>query len=73
MTLSMAGFSFHGPGARNLSELLQPLLEEGKPVRIPDDAVVIPYDPEDVQWREQCHESTCAVSALRGAVEPSAS
>lgn len=38
--------------AQDITELLRPLIEEGQPVRIPEDAVVIPYDPADEQWRE---------------------
>lgn len=39
--------------AQDLNALLQPLLDQDKPARIPDDAVVIPYDPADLEQREQ--------------------
>lgn len=39
--------------AQDLNQLLQPVLDQDKPVRIPDDAVVIPYDPSDLEQREQ--------------------
>ena len=39
--------------AQDINQLLQPLLDQDKPVRIPDDAVVIPYDPADLAQREQ--------------------
>lgn len=37
--------------AQDLQELLKPWLEERQPLRIPDDAVVVPYDPADPQGR----------------------
>jgi hypothetical protein len=33
----------------NLTDLLKPLLDQDRPVKIPDDAVVIPYDPTDLE------------------------
>ena len=38
--------------AQDIRELLKPILDEDHPVRIPDDAVVIPYDPADIEGRE---------------------
>ncbi len=38
--------------AQDLRELLQPILDADKPVKIPEDAVVIPYDPADIEQRE---------------------
>ncbi len=38
--------------AQDIRQLLQPVLDEDRPVRIPDDAVVIPYDPADLDGRE---------------------
>ncbi len=42
--------------AQDLSELLKPLLEAEKPIHIPDDAVVIPYDSDDVEWRDNANK-----------------
>ncbi len=39
--------------AQDLKELLTPLLEETRPVVVPSDAVVIPYDPSDVAGRNR--------------------
>ena len=38
--------------AQDIRELLKPILDEDHPVRIPDDAVVIPYDPADIEGRQ---------------------
>ena len=38
--------------AQDLRELLQPILDQDKPVKIPEDAVVIPYDPADIEQRD---------------------
>ena len=35
--------------AQDIRELLKPILDEDHPARIPDDAVVIPYDPADIE------------------------
>lgn len=47
---------FHGTAhgqVEELDTLLQPLLQPRPPIRIPDDAVVIPYDPDSPQWQAQ--------------------
>ncbi|MHB8970989.1 MAG: hypothetical protein ACYC3X_11240 [Pirellulaceae bacterium] len=38
--------------AQDLRELLQPILDQDKPVKIPEDAVVVPYDPADIEQRD---------------------
>ncbi len=42
--------------AQDLSELLKPLLDEHPAVTIPADAVVVPYDPDDAQWRANANQ-----------------
>ncbi|MHB8953982.1 MAG: hypothetical protein ACYC4U_13515 [Pirellulaceae bacterium] len=52
--IALALFTFLPPTAtaQDMRELLQPILDQDKPVKIPDDAVVIPYDPADIEQRE---------------------
>ncbi len=52
--LAVIGSSCFGSPAlaQEISDLLKPLLDDVKPVVIPDDAVVIPYDPADVESRK---------------------
>jgi hypothetical protein len=56
-TLVVAGIclvSASGPAmAQDLPALLRPLLQPPKPVRIPDDAIVIPFDPDNVAGRSE--------------------
>ena len=54
VVIILGGLACDSPtaSAQDLGEILKPLLEDDKPVRIPDDAVVVPYDPSDEQGRE---------------------
>ncbi|MFO7906615.1 MAG: hypothetical protein R6U98_28420 [Pirellulaceae bacterium] len=50
--LSVAGFGSTAEAQQEeLKTGLETLLQREQPIRIPDDAVVIPYDPEDARWR----------------------
>ncbi len=53
--LSVTGISSVAQ-AQDLNKILAPLLEAEKPIHIPDDAIVIPYDADDVQWRDNANK-----------------
>ncbi len=50
--------------AQDITELLKPLLEDNKPVLIPEDAIVIPYDANEVGQRAQRHEGAGPLPTL---------